>query len=111
VRQAIPAKPGQPERYDYEYKRNGTANLFVFLDVHRPWRKVKVSESRAATDFAACMRELSDVHFPQAEASASFSTICRPIRPPRFIRPSQRTRPDGCCADSSSTMCQSMPAG
>jgi transposase len=108
VRLAIPAKPGQLERYDYEYKRNGTANLFVFLDVHRPWRKVKVSESRAATDFAACMRELSDVHFPQA---ASFSIICRPIRPPRFIRPSQRTRPDGCCADWSSTMCQSMPAG
>jgi transposase len=67
VRQAIPARPGQLKRYDYEYKRNGTANLFVFLDVHRPWRKVKVSESRAATDFAACMRELSDVHFPQAE--------------------------------------------
>jgi len=67
VRQAILAKPGQLERYDYEYTRNGTANLFAFLDVHRPWRKVKVSESRAATDFAACMRELLDVHFPQAE--------------------------------------------
>ena len=62
-----PAKPGQIERYDYEYKRNGTANLFVFLDVHRPWRKAKVTESRAAVDFAACMRELADVHFPKAE--------------------------------------------
>jgi DDE superfamily endonuclease len=48
-------------------KRNGTANLFVFLDVHRPWRKVKVTASRAAVDFAACMRELADVHFPAAE--------------------------------------------
>jgi transposase len=67
VRQPIPAKPGQLERYDCEYKRNGTANLFVFLDVHRPWRKVKVTESRAAVDFAACMRELTDVHFPDAE--------------------------------------------
>jgi DDE superfamily endonuclease len=38
-----------------------------FLDVHRPWRKVKVTESRAAIDFAACMRELADVHFPKAE--------------------------------------------
>lgn len=67
VRQPIPAEPGQIERYDSEYKRNGTANLFVFLDVHRPWRKVKVTDSRAAVDFAACMRELTDLHFPDAE--------------------------------------------
>ncbi|MGY3585693.1 hypothetical protein ACVIGB_005252 [Bradyrhizobium sp. USDA 4341] len=44
VRQPIPAKPGQLERYDYDYRRNGTVNLFVLLDVHRPWRKVKVNE-------------------------------------------------------------------
>src|SRR5690348_10214683 len=67
VRQPIPAKPGQLERYDCEYKRNGTTNLFIFLDVHRPWRKVKVTDSRAAVDFAACMRELAEVHFPKAE--------------------------------------------
>jgi transposase len=67
VRQPIPAAPGRVERYDCEYKRNGTANLFVFLDAHRPRRKVKVTESRTAVDFAACMRELADVHFPKAE--------------------------------------------
>ena len=67
VRQPIPAEPGQIERYDCEYRRNGTANLFVFLDVNRPWRKVKVTERRAAEDFAACMRELTDVHYPEAE--------------------------------------------
>jgi DDE superfamily endonuclease/Homeodomain-like domain len=67
VRQPIPAEPGQIERYDCEYKRNGTANLFVFLDAHRSWRHVKVTDSRAAVDFAACMRELADIHFPQAE--------------------------------------------
>ena len=39
----------------------------VFLDVHRPWRKIKVTASRAAVDFAACMRELTDVHFPKAK--------------------------------------------
>jgi hypothetical protein len=48
------------------YKRDGTANLFIFLDVHRPWRKVKVTASRTALDFAACMRDLADVHFPKA---------------------------------------------
>lgn len=67
VRQPIPAKSGQIERYDCEYRRNGTANLFIFLDVHRPWRKVKVTERRAAEDFAACMRELADLHYPKAE--------------------------------------------
>jgi transposase len=41
-RQPIPAKPGQLERYDCEYKRNGTANLFIFFDAHRSWRRVKV---------------------------------------------------------------------
>ncbi len=67
VRQPIPPKPGRIERYDCEYRRNGTANLFVFVDVNRPWRKVKVTERRAAEDFAACMRELTDVHYPKAE--------------------------------------------
>ena len=67
AREPIPAEPGQLERFDFEYKRNGTQNLFVFLDVHRPWRKVKVTERRAAADFAACMRDLSDLHFPEAD--------------------------------------------
>jgi DDE superfamily endonuclease len=67
ARQPIPAAPGQLERYDYEYRRNGTVNLFVVLDVHRPWRKVKVTERRAAEDYAQCMRELVDVHYPDAE--------------------------------------------
>jgi transposase len=67
TRPPIPAKPGQIERYDYEYRRNGTANLFVLIDVNRPWRKVKVTEHRAATDFAECMRELVDVHYPKAD--------------------------------------------
>jgi hypothetical protein len=66
VRQPIPAAPGQIERYDCEYCRNGTVNLFVFLDAHRPWRNVKVTEHRAAADFAECMRDPVDVHYPQA---------------------------------------------
>src|ERR1700676_5168342 len=67
ARQPIPAAPGQLERYDCEYRRNGTVNLFIFLDAHRPWRKVKVTDHRALRDFAQCMRELADVHYPQAE--------------------------------------------
>ena len=67
VRQPIPAQPGRLERYDCEYRRNGTANLFVFLDAHRPWRTVKVTDSRTARDFAHCMRDLVDLHYPKAE--------------------------------------------
>jgi transposase len=66
VRQPIPAQPGQLERYDYEYRRNGTVNLFVFLDVNRPWRKVKITGRRTARDYAHCMRDLVDVHYPEA---------------------------------------------
>lgn len=67
VRQPIPAEPGQLERYDYEYRRKGTVNLFICLDAHRSWRKVKVTERRAAEDYAQCMRELTDTHYPDAE--------------------------------------------
>src|ERR1700684_2457461 len=67
VREPIPAEPGQPERYDCEYRRNGTANLFVFLDAHRSWRHVKVTDQRTAQDFAVCMRDLADIHYPDAD--------------------------------------------
>jgi transposase len=66
VRKPVPAKPGQLERYDYEYRRNGIVNIFVFLDAHRPWRRVKVTDRRTNRDFAHCMRELVDVDFPDA---------------------------------------------
>ena len=67
AREPVPAAPGQPERYDYEYRRNGTANLFVFLDVHQPRRHVKVTEHRIARDFALYMRDLADTHYPDAD--------------------------------------------
>jgi transposase len=66
VREPIPAKPGQLERYDCEYRRNGTVNLFVFLNAHRPWRRVKVTDRRTNQDFAECMRELVDIDYPDA---------------------------------------------
>jgi len=65
-RAPLPPAPGQPQRYDYEYRRNGTANLFVFLDAHRPWRHVKVTAHRTGRDFAECMRDLVDTHYPHA---------------------------------------------
>lgn len=67
VRTPIAAKPGRLARFDSEYCRNGTANLFVFLDVHAGWRHVKVTDRRAGNDFATCMRELVDIHYPDAD--------------------------------------------
>jgi transposase len=62
-----PVEPGRAAIVDYEYVRNGTANVFMFLDVHRPWRHAKVTDHRANADFAQCMRELVDEHYPEAE--------------------------------------------
>ena len=63
----IRAEPGKPARVDYEYVRNGTANVFMFVDVNRPWRCAKVTDQRTCVDFAECMRDLVDVHYPQAD--------------------------------------------
>ena len=67
VRVPITPKPGKRYRYDSEYKRNGTANLFVMVDANRSWRKVKVTDRRANQDFAACIRDLVDVDYPDAD--------------------------------------------
>jgi transposase len=67
VRVPITPKPGKRYRYDSEYKRNGTANLFVMVDANRSWRKVKVTDRRANQDFAVCMRDLADVDYPHAD--------------------------------------------
>ena len=67
TRDPIPAKPGQTEKQDYEYRRVGTANIFLFFDRHRGWRKAKVTERKTAVDFAECMRDLVDTHYPNSE--------------------------------------------
>ncbi|MFM5068533.1 IS630 family transposase [Aeromonas veronii] len=67
TREPIPMKPGQAARQDYEYCRKGVANLFVFFDRHRGWRKVKPTLQKRSVDFADCMRDLVDIHYPEAE--------------------------------------------
>ena len=66
TRLPIPARPGQPRRVDYEYARNGTANLFMMFAPLEGWRQVKVTDRHAAVDYAQVLKELSDTHFPQA---------------------------------------------
>ena len=60
-------QPGQVRRYDYEYKRQGSANLFVMCQPLSGWREVKTTLRRTKVDFAHCMQDLVDVHFPDAE--------------------------------------------
>ena len=67
TRTPLPMRPGQPARYDYEYKRNGTANLFMLFAPLEGWRHVKVTERRTAIDYAQVLKDLSDIHFPKAE--------------------------------------------
>lgn len=67
TRQAVPMKPGQAERYDYEYHREGTANLFMFFAPLHNWRHVKVTQHRTKRDWAYCIHDLLYAHFPQAE--------------------------------------------
>jgi hypothetical protein len=59
-------KPGRVKRIDYEYQRNGTANLFMFFAPLEGWRRVKVTDRRTAIDYAHALRELADVQFPKA---------------------------------------------
>jgi len=62
----IPARPGAIERCDYEYVRNGTANLFMLVEPLRGWRHVNVTTRRTKTDLALQVKELVDVHYPKA---------------------------------------------
>ena len=66
TRVPIPAKPGQPARHDYEYERNGTANLFMLFAPLEGWRHVEVTDRRTALDYAQILKALSDTHFPAA---------------------------------------------
>lgn len=59
-----PPAPGKPKRIDYEYQRNGTSNLFMMCEPLRGWRHVRVTERRTRQDWAWCIKELCDEHYP-----------------------------------------------
>jgi hypothetical protein len=67
TRTPLPIQPGCPQRHDYEYERNGTANLFMLFAPLEGWRHVKVTERHTALDYAEVLRELADIHFGNAE--------------------------------------------
>jgi hypothetical protein len=67
TRLPLPPRPGDLAKVDYEYERNGTSNLFVCFAPLEAWRHMKVTDRRTMRDFAHCMRDLVDIHFPDAE--------------------------------------------
>ncbi len=67
TRQPLPARPGEPARFDYEYERNGTRNLFLFIEPQAGFRHVAVTDQRTMIDFAHQMKWLVDVAYPEAE--------------------------------------------
>src|SRR6266436_54218 len=69
VRAPLPAEPGKPLRYDTEYKRNGTANIFIAFEPLNGQRYTKVTEQRTKVDWAYFMRELVDQHYPPKHGS------------------------------------------
>ena len=67
VREPLPAGPGYPVREDYEYERHGVCQLFLVCEPLRGWRHVSVTARRTKQDWACCIQELVDIHYPQAE--------------------------------------------
>src|SRR5258708_24514352 len=67
TRLPIPMKPGRPARCDYEYERNGTANLFMMFAPLEGWRRVKVTDRHTAVDYAHVLKDLADLHFARAK--------------------------------------------
>ena len=67
VREPLSVRPGHPARQDYEYEREGTANLFIVSEPLAGWRHISVTERRTKIDWAHCIKELVDVHYPEAE--------------------------------------------
>ena len=67
VRPALPPRPGSPAKQDYEYERKGVSHQLLMCEPLRGWRHVRVTEHRARKDYAACVRELMEVHYPKAK--------------------------------------------
>ena len=66
TRTPLPMQPSAPQRYDYEYERHGTCNLFMFFEPLRGWRHVEVTDRRTMVDYAQCLKDLVDVWYPDA---------------------------------------------
>ena len=85
TRVPIPMKRGRPARVDYEYERNGTANLFMLFAPLEGWRHVEVTDHRAAVDYAHVLKYLADIRFAHAKTNASTALLLGLTVPPSLL--------------------------
>jgi hypothetical protein len=103
TRVPITAKPGRPARYDYEYERNGTANLFMLFAPLEGWRHVEVTDRHTALYYARLLKELSDEHCPNAARIVLVRTISTPTGQLHFMKHFRPRRRVGSSSASSGT--------
>ncbi len=99
TRTPLPTQPGRPAACDFEYERNGTANLFMLTAPLDGWRHVKVTDRRTRRDFASVLKDLADTHFPDRRIILvmdnlnvhRLSTPCDTFPPAEARRPAERS--------------------
>ena len=111
TRVPIPMKPGRPARFDYEYERNGTANLFMMFAPLEGWRHVKVTDRHTAVDYAHVLKDLADIHFPPPEPSFWSRTISTSTARLHSTKPFRPPKPGGWSSASNGTTRQNTAAG
>jgi DDE superfamily endonuclease len=111
TRVPIAAKPGRPARYDYEYERNGTANLFMLFAPLEGWRHVEVTNRHTALDYARLLKELSDEHFPHVTRIVLVQDNLNTHKQLLFMKPFRRSRLAGSSNGSSGTTHQNTAVG
>ena len=106
-----PVAPGRPAREDYEYVRHGVCNLFLVTEPLTGWRQVMVSERRTGIDWADCIKELVDIHYPDAEQIVLVQDNLNTHTPASLYEAFAPARPSGSPTSWSCTTPPSMAAG
>ncbi len=111
VQTPVPAAPGQVAQYDYEYVRNGVANIFMISEPLAGQRDVEVTDRRTKKDYAQCLRKIADEMYPDAEVIVLVQDNLNTHSPASCTRRSSRRRPSGWRIGSSSTTRPSTAVG
>src|SRR5947207_3302465 len=112
TRVPIPMKAGRPARFDYEYERNGTANLFMMFAPLEGWRHVKVTDRHTAVDYARVLKDLADIHFAHAKTIVLVQrTISASTARLHSTKPFRPSKPGAWSSASNGTTLQNTAAG
>jgi hypothetical protein len=111
TRVPISMKAGRPARFDYEYERNGTANLFMMFAPLEGWRHVKVTDRHTAVDYARVLKDLADIHFGTPRPSFWSRTISASTARLHSTKPFRPSKPGAWSSASNGTTLQNTEAG